>query len=115
MRELRARLSCFVLFVFVLGSVEFFLVPLPMFVLVLLVLLVFAFAVVRLVSDERLPVFRAWRSFGRRLYIRDVYIRSYSSPRSNSLHSRILKDIAFGTRLLSSSLWILLQSISRYF
>jgi hypothetical protein len=115
MRELRARLSCFVLFVFVFGSVEFFLVPLPMFVLVLLVLLVFAFAVVQLVSDERLSVFRAWRSFRRRLYIRDVYVRSYSSPRSNSLHSTMLKDIAFGTRLLSSSLWILLQSISRYF
>jgi hypothetical protein len=88
MRELRARLSCFVLFVLVFGSVEFFLVPLPLFVLVLLV---FAFAVVRLVSDERLSVFRAWRSFRRRLYIRDVYVRSLSSPRSNSLHSTIIK------------------------
>jgi hypothetical protein len=57
----------------------------------------------------------AWSSFGRHLYIRVVCVRSYSSPRSNSLHSTILKDIAFGTRLLSSSLWILLQSISRYF
>jgi hypothetical protein len=108
-------LSCFVLLVFVFGSVEFFLAPLPMFVLVLLVLLVFAFAIVRLVSDEQLSVFRAWRSFRRRLYIRDVYVRSYSSPRSNSLHSTIPKDIAFGTRLLSSSPWILLQSISHYF
>jgi hypothetical protein len=77
-------------FLFVFGSVDIFLVPLPLFVLVLLVLLVFAFAVVRLVSDERLSVFRAWRGFCRRLYIRDVYVRSYSSPRSNShslLHS----------------------------
>jgi hypothetical protein len=112
MRELHARLSCFVSFVFVFGSVEFFLVALPVFVLVLLV---FASAVVRLVSDERLSVFRAWRGFCRRLYIRDVYVRSYSSPLSNSLHSTILKDIAFGTRLLSSSPWILLQSISHYF
>jgi hypothetical protein len=89
MRELHARLSCFVLLVFVFGSVEFFLVPLPVFVLVLLV---FAFAVVRLVSDERLSVFRAWRGFCRRLYIRDVYVRSLSSPRSNShslLHSLV--------------------------
>jgi hypothetical protein len=73
MRELRARLSCFVSFVFVFGSVEFFLVPLPVFVLVVLV---FAFAVVRLISDERLSVFRAWRGFCRHLYIRDVYVRS---------------------------------------
>jgi hypothetical protein len=73
MRELRARLFCFVSFVFVFGSVEFFLVPLPVFVLVVLV---FAFAVVRLISDERLSVFRAWRGFCRRLYIRDVYVRS---------------------------------------
>jgi hypothetical protein len=82
------------------GSVEFFLVALPVFVLVLLV---FAFAIVRLVSDKRLSVFWAWKGFCRRLYIRDVYVRSYSYPRSNSLHSTILKDIAFGTRLLSSS------------
>jgi hypothetical protein len=85
MRELRARLS---LLGFCLCSVDVFLVLLPLFVLVLLV---FAFAVVRVVSDERLSVFRAWRSFCRRLYIRDVYVRSYSSPRSNSLHSPILR------------------------
>jgi hypothetical protein len=48
-------------------------------------LLVFASAVVRLVSDERPSIFRPWRSFCRRLYIRDVYVRSLSSPRSNSL------------------------------
>jgi hypothetical protein len=47
-------------FLFVFGSVDFFLVPLPLFVLVLLV---FASAVVRLVSDERPSVFRAWRRF----------------------------------------------------
>jgi hypothetical protein len=89
MRELRARL-CYLL---VLVCLWFSRVPLPVFVLVLLVLLVFAFAVVRLVSDERPSVFRAWRRFEgfcRRLYIRDAYVRSYSSPRSNShslLHS----------------------------
>jgi hypothetical protein len=90
MREFRARLCYLSCFLFVFGSVDFFLVPLPVFVLVLLVLLVFAFAVVRLVSDERPSVFRAWRGFCRRLYIRDVYVRSLSSPRSNShslLHS----------------------------
>jgi hypothetical protein len=81
-------------FLFVFGSVDFFLVPLPLFVLVLLVFaclcLSLVFAVVRLVSDERPSVFRAWRGFCRRLYIRDVYVRSYRSPRSNShslLHS----------------------------
>jgi hypothetical protein len=82
-------------FLFVFGSVDFFLIPLPLFVLVLLV---FAFAVVRLVSDERLSVFQAWRGFCRCLYIRDVYVSSYSSPRSNShslLHSW---DIASGPR-----------------
>jgi hypothetical protein len=52
-------------------SVDFSLVPLPWFVLVLLVLLVFGFAVVRLVSDERaFSISRAGGSFGRRLYIR---------------------------------------------
>jgi hypothetical protein len=49
MRELRARL-CLSCFLFVFGSVDFFLVLLPCFVLVMLV---FGFAVVRLVSDER--------------------------------------------------------------
>jgi hypothetical protein len=53
MREFRARLCYLSCFLFVFGSVKFFLVPLPWFVLVLLVLLVFGFAVVRLVSDER--------------------------------------------------------------
>jgi hypothetical protein len=106
MRELRARLSCFVLFVFVFGSVEFSLVPLPVFVLVLLV---FAFAVVRLVSDERLSVFRAWRSFRQRLYIRDVYVRSYSSPRSNSLHSTIIR---YSVR--HSSLVFTLDTLTKY-
>jgi hypothetical protein len=66
-----------------------------------LVVLVFASAVVRLVSDQRPFVFRTWRGFRRRLYIRDVYVRSLSSPPSNSHSSLLLKDIAFGTRLLS--------------
>jgi hypothetical protein len=70
MRELRARL-CLSCFLFVFGSVDFFLVPLPWFVLVLRLLLVFCFAVVQLVSDERaFCISRAWRSFGRHLYIR---------------------------------------------
>jgi hypothetical protein len=43
-----------------LCSADVFLVLLPLFVLVPLV---FAFAVVRLVSDERLSIFQAWRSF----------------------------------------------------
>jgi hypothetical protein len=60
MREFRARLCYLSCLSFVFGSVDFFLVPLPVFVLVLLV---FAFAVVRLVSDERPSVFRAWRRF----------------------------------------------------
>jgi hypothetical protein len=71
MREFRARLCHLSCFLFVFGSVDFFLVPLPSFVLVLLVLLVFGFAVVRLVSDERaFCISRAWGSFGRHLYIR---------------------------------------------
>jgi Na+/citrate or Na+/malate symporter len=60
MRELRARLCYLSCFLFVFGSVDFFLVPSPVFVLVLLV---FACAVVRMVSDERPSVFRAWRRF----------------------------------------------------
>jgi hypothetical protein len=73
MREFRARLCYLSCLSFVFGSLEFFLVPLPVFVLVLLV---FAYAVVRLVSDERLSVSQAWRGFCRRLYIRDVYVRT---------------------------------------
>jgi hypothetical protein len=42
MRKFRARLCYLSCFLFVFGSVDFFLVPLPWFVLVLLVLLVFA-------------------------------------------------------------------------
>jgi hypothetical protein len=103
MRELRARLS---LLGFCLCSADVFLVLLPLFVLVLLV---FAFAVVRLVSDERLSVFRAWRSFRRRLYIRDVYVRSYSSPRSNSLHSTIIRY-----SLRHSSLVFTLDTLTKY-
>jgi hypothetical protein len=81
MWELRARfvfdyLSRFFLLVF--GPLEFFLVTLPLFVLVLLALLVFAhlclslvLALIRLVSDERtLCISRALRRFDRRLYIR---------------------------------------------
>jgi hypothetical protein len=60
MREFRARLCYLSCFLFVFGSVDFFLVSLPVFVLVLLL---FAFAIVRLVSDERPSVFRAWRRF----------------------------------------------------
>jgi hypothetical protein len=60
MREFRARLCYLSCLSFVFGSLEFFLDPLPVFVLVLLV---FASAVVRLASDERPSVFRAWRRF----------------------------------------------------
>jgi hypothetical protein len=97
--------SCLCL-VSVLVSADVFLVLLPLFVLILLV---FASVVIRLVSDERLSVFWAWRGFCQRLYIRDVYVRSYSSPRSNSLHSTILKDIAFDTRLLFA-----LDTVTKY-
>jgi hypothetical protein len=55
--ELRARLCYLSRFLLVFGSLEFCLVPLPLFVLVLLVFaclcLSLVFAVVRLVSDER--------------------------------------------------------------
>jgi hypothetical protein len=76
MRGLCARLCCLsclgsvcLVLVLVFGSLEFFLVPLHVFVSVLHVLF---HAVVRLVSDVRPSVFRAWSSFGRRLYIRPL-------------------------------------------
>jgi L-asparagine transporter-like permease len=78
MRELRVRLCavcprlcvvCLVL-VLVFGSLEFFLVLLPVFVFVLLVLLVFGFRRRPTSIGRAFCISRAWRCFGRRLYIR---------------------------------------------
>jgi hypothetical protein len=51
----------------------------------------------------------AWSSFGRHLYIRVVYVRSYSSPRSNSLHSTIIRY-----SLRHSSLLFTLDTLTKY-
>jgi hypothetical protein len=81
-------------FLFVFGSVDFFLVPLPLFVLVLLVFACLCLSLLSPSSDwyrtSGLLYFGRGEGFCRRLYIRDGYVRSYSSPRSNShslLHS----------------------------
>jgi hypothetical protein len=107
MREFRARLCYLSCFLFVFGSVDFFLVPLPLFVLVLLVFACLCLSLLPPSSDwyrtSGLLYFGRGEGFCRRLYIRDVYVRSLSSPRSNS-HSFVQEHLRLFL-FLRYSLW----------
>jgi hypothetical protein len=87
-RDLRARLCYLSCCLLVFGSGDFFLVPLPLFVLVLLVL-----------GSRRRPtgiggaafcISQAWRCFGRRLCIKaSMYIGSQSFLLHAAIHSLV--------------------------